>query len=294
MIVLALVAALGLTAFTLLQRGGSDERAAELDDRFATATQRETSTVVRSLLRLARPLANSAAANPPEESPSYKAIRLKLAAAGGAYGGFVEVFLATQIAATIVGATALAAVALARPADHMLALAGIVGGLGVIAWPYSTVWEAAKKRTAAVDNSLPEFVELLLMPLTSGMSIVQSLSFTADRIDSPVAIEVRHLVDMIRTRAIPEEQAFTEAGENLGTPAARSFFGVLTQAHLEGTRAASTLAGQAVQLRKVTHERLREKVAKMENTIAIMTGIHLLPSLMVLVLFPAAGSLSGM
>lgn len=290
MILVALVLVAALVVYALLLRSSSDRGAS--DEHFTSAEGAETSTALRALMRMGRPLAGTDLANPAEESPLYRAIRLRLAAAGNAFGGHVEVFLSTQIAATLVGATTLAAMIVVRP-EGMLLFGGVIAGLAVIAWPYSKVNEAAKKRSAEINAALPEFAELLLMPLNSGFGILPALDFTSERLQGPVSAEVRHVIDAIRSRSMTEQEAFEMAGEQLGTVEAKSFFAVLSQAYHEGVRAVDTIRGQAQALRKTEHERLRERISKMENTIAVMTGIHLLPGLFIIILFPALLAMSG-
>ena len=286
MIAIAITFAVGLLVYTFLQRGADPEEAAQSQIHFDTVIEQEDSGVMRALLRLARPLGGIPAANPPAESPTYRAIRLKLAAAGGLYGGFVEVFLATQIAAVLVASGVLVStVFLTLTPTQTLVATGF--SVALMAWPYSKVWEAEKKRSALINSSLPEFAELLLMPLSSGYSVLPALDFTAQRLEGPVSDEVLRLLDTIRSRALDEEKAFEEAGDHLGTSAAKSFFAVLAQAYLEGVQVIETVHGQAVQLRKTEYERLRERIGKMENTIAVYTGIHLLPGLFLVILFPA-------
>lgn len=292
MIGIAAVLVIWLIAYAFLQRGTEDKAAAEARARFEEVLAAEKSLFTRALLRLGKVFGGSKYANLGSESPSYEALRLKLAASGNKFGGFVEIFMATQIAATIVGASVFILVIINQPTGSLL-YASITGGVAAIAWPYSQVWEAARKRSDAINTALPEFAELLLMPLNSGYGILPALDFTAERLDGPVADEIVHLLENIKSRSMNEEAAFLEAGDYLGTPAAKSFFAVLAQAYLEGVRVAETIQGQATQLRKTEHERLRERIAKAENSIAVMTGIHLLPGLFLVILYPALTSITG-
>jgi Flp pilus assembly protein TadB len=292
MIALAAALAAGLVLIALVQRGGNSDTAARSAEAFDRALEQETSAAARTMLRVARPLAASTAVNPEAESPLYRGIRLKIAAGGSVlFAGSVEVYLATQVACIILSMMVLTGVLVAG-AGGMISGAGILFAAALAYWPYSRLHEASSKRTAEVNKALPEFAEMLLMPLNSGFGILAALEFTAQRSQGPVAREVRLLVDAIRTRTSTELQAFEDAADHLGTPAAKSFFTALAQAYIEGTKVAETISSQAEALRKAEYERLRETIKKVPNQIAIILGLHLLPSLFLITLFPAFASLA--
>lgn len=295
MIALLIAFAIVMLGYVFLLRASQPELIDKNEAKFNEAIAEEESAVLRSLLKISKPLTGLSAANLETESKLYKNLRLKLAAAGDKiFSGSVEVYIATQVACAFVGSIFLILAIVVPTDDNMITAALVLGGVGVIGWPYSKIHEAAKKRTREVNSALPEFAELLLMPLSSGYGILPALDFTATRLDSPVAREVRILMEAIRSRTVSEKEAFIEAGENLGTTEARSFFAILAQAYLEGVRVADTISAQADQLRKLEYERIREKIKKAPNTIAVYTGIHLIPSIFLIVLFPTFEALGSL
>lgn len=100
------------------------------------------------------------------------------------------------------------------------------------------------------------------------------------------------MLEAIASRARTEAQAFSDAADRLGTPASRSFFTALSQAYLDGVRVVDNLRGQAEQLRKQDFERMREKLKALPNKLAIIMGLHLLPTLFIVVMFPTFATLS--
>ena len=88
------------------------------------------------------------------------------------------------------------------------------------------------------------------------------------------------------TRSISDEEAFAEAGARLGTPGAIAFFNTLAQAYLEGAQAVTAIRGQAVQLRKIAYQDTREKLKKLPVKLVVIIGIHLMPTLLLVILIP--------
>ena len=131
------------------------------------------------------------------------------------------------------------------------------------------------------------------MPLSSGYGILPALDFTATRLQGPVADEVTAMIEVIQGRVRTEAQAFADAAERLGTPAAQSFFTALSQAYLDGVRVVDNIRGQAAQLRKSDYERMRERLKTLPNKLAIIIGLHLIPTLFIVVLFPTFATLSS-
>jgi tight adherence protein C len=288
--VLVLVAML-LLASAFVAKNSDPERRERASEGFAAAGVGERSALNRALLGMARPVSGLALAHLDEESSTYKQLRTKLAAAGNMYGGQVAVFVSVQVLATFLAALAFIAI-VATDASGLMLLAGAIGGLALAAYPYNRVATAAKERMEEVNQGLPEFAELLLMPLSSGYGILPALDFTASRLTGPVADEVRLMLEVIQNRVRTEAQAFSDAADRLGTPAATSFFTALSQAYLDGVQVVETIRGQAEQLRKQDFERMREKLKALPNKLAIIMGLHLLPTLFIVVMFPTFATLS--
>lgn len=279
-----LVAIIGFKIFEDAAR-----RPDEIDDRFAEAIASTSSEIGRILLRAARPMSAIPALYEAGTTPQYRDLRKKLFAAR-AFGESVEVFLAVQ-ALCILFATCLLVFVIFGPKNttmdvFVVLVAGLVG-----VWPWQSVSSKAKKRAEQVAVALPEFAELLLMPLESGMTPLTALSFTADRLDGPVAEEVRNMRRLIDTGVMNDPEAFQFAGERLGTPEAVSFFNALMHAHLEGGKLVDSLASQATMLREAAFQRARTRIRKLPIKIIPVFVVFLMPLLFVLALLPAAYSM---
>lgn len=251
---------------------------------FSRARNQTNSWLDQKLLSISQPLAKSDAVQQARSSSFGRHIHeLLLAAGGNVLGGSTEVFFATQLVATLVAG----GLVMATFFGVMSPLIGLTVAAMAIYYPYNKVKHAATTRRDEVTEQLPEFADLLQMPLTAGNPVLSSLKFTADRTEGPVSQEVQRMLKAIRSRRMTEAEAFEYAAKRLGTPEARSFFTALLQAQLEGSRVIDNLKGQAEALRTVQYQRKRSEAKKMPVKLILMMAMHFLPLLFIVALIPA-------
>jgi pilus assembly protein TadC len=286
--VLAVAAAFGGLSglvYFLKARGGP-----RLDESsFADARSVETDSLTRFFIDASKPMSSLPLVSD-KDSTLYRLAQSKLLAAGGAYNGNVEVFLSVQALATMIAV----AVFLLTVAGVVPALLGL-GGLGGIAagfvlafavgsLPYAMVDRKARGRVKEIEKGLPEFAELLQMPLTAGLSVMAAIEFTARNTTGPVSEEASNVVLVTKTRTLTDAEAFDLAGRRLGTPEARAFFNALRQAHIEGSRVVEVLGKQAESLRTSQFQRQRDALKRMPVKLIVVFAIFLLPPVVVLIL----------
>jgi Flp pilus assembly protein TadB len=256
------------------------------------AIAQEDSAVGRILVRVSRPMASSRLIADAATSPAYRVISQRIVGAGGVFGGSIEVFLAVQAFCAFLAATIVGAAIVARP-DTWVYVAVLVFAAALVAYPYNVVAKRANTRGEAVASGLPEFAELLQMPLSTGMGVLPALSFTAERLDGPVADETRRMLQVINSRSLPEADAFQLAAARLGTPEAQSFFNAVMQAHLEGSTLMDTLSRQAEALRFTAYQAARAKAKRLPVSLVLIMALHFIPTLLIIVLIPGAISLGS-
>jgi Flp pilus assembly protein TadB len=254
-------------------------------------TRREGLPTSGALSRMAGQISQTTSVKAASKSPLLNAVREKVVASG-AFSGSFESYLSAQFAAFILGGAILVLCATGAFQGPMR-IASLFVGIGVSFWPYNTATKNAGKRAERTAADLPEFVEMLQIPLASGMSVEQALRFTCRFTDGPVRAEVQWLLDTLQARTMNDAEAFVEAGRRLGTAEATAFFSTLGQAHIEGTRVSETLQRQAESLRNQYHQIRRARVKKMPLTLIVAFAVHFLPFLFVLVLVPLMIGLQG-
>lgn len=245
------------------------------------------------LLKVAKPLAGQPTIYERSMSPTYRTLQSKLLASGGLYAGSVEVFLSVQIVALIFAAVGLG-VALSLDTDMMARGLAAMSGFIFAAWPYGQLNKASKARVQEINATLPAFADLLQMPLSAGMGVLPAISFTVERIrDGVVKEEVVNMLNLQKSRAVTDAQAFMMAGERLGTAEAKAFFTALMQAHTQGMRVAQNIEKQAEALRDKAFEQRREQVMKLPTKISVALAMHLMPMVLIVTMMPVALSLGN-
>lgn len=252
----------------------------------------ETSQIGRMLMSVGKPVANLVEISP--QTNIYKALNTKLAAAGGGlYAGSVEVFLSVQVAALLVATGGLAIIPMSGMRGLPL-VAGILMCVVIAVFPYNQVHDAGKKRLAQVRTELPEFAELLLMPVSSGYGIIPALDFTASRLTGVVSTEVRTMLTLLSSRAATEASVFEQTGARMGDPAAVTFFNTLYQSYTDGTGIRESLRAQAEQLRHQEHQRKRALLKQLPNKLVFIIALHLLPFIFVVTVLPTLFAMQSM
>lgn len=241
---------------------------------------------------IARRIASTRSVKQAASSRALSGLKDKVAASG-AFGGSFEAYLSAQLASILVGGAIFLVVALG-PLVGLWRLGVLLLGFGISVMPYNTATKNAGTKAARTAAELPEFVQMLQIPLASGMSVEQALRFTTRFHKGIVSAEVNWLLDVLQSGTMNDADAFTEAGRRLGTSEATAFFSTLGQAHIEGTKVSETLSKQAESLRNQYHQIRRAKVKKMPITLIVAFAIHFMPLLFALVIVPMMLGLKGL
>jgi Flp pilus assembly protein TadB len=280
---LILAAAAVLAAFFASDIRKSPDLAPEQQEVWQAAIANERSAVGRILLNVARPISRSGFVSREAATPQWRALRRKLAASGS-FSSDVEVFLAVQVVCAILGMVVVAFAA--TMSSTMSSIAVMVSGVALAAYPWNIVKKSSMKRYGEVMDNLPDFAELLQMPLAAGMGIIPALRFTSERLQGPVSAEVVRMLDIIRVNPSEEAHAFIDAGERLGVTEARAFFTALLQSHLEGASVSQNLSRQAEVLRTAAFQRRRSSLKRLPVKLVLIIGMHFIPVILILAMLP--------
>jgi tight adherence protein C len=244
------------------------------------------------LLKLARPVASTRAVQEAKRNPALRTLEERVRMSNS-YGGSLEVFLSVQLVSLLLATAILLGVVGMGLTGFQRILGYLVAG-AIALQPWNRVSGKAKARSIAVNEDLPIFVDLFLMPLASGLSLESALRFTVDYTDGPVATQVRWLLDTLQARTLSDEVAFRQAGQRLGTPEAAAFFTALSQAHIEGSKVVDTLHKQAEALRTQSHQLRRTRIKRIPVKMITAFALHFLPLLFIMTMVPLLVGLKGL
>ncbi len=151
------------------------------------------------------------------------------------------------------------------------------------------------KRNEAMQKSLPDMLDLLVICAEAGLTLDSALH----RVVREMAQTGPELADELSYTAIelgflPErKQALANLSERVTLPATRSVTATLIQSEKYGTPLAQSLRVLSGEFRNERMMKAEEKAAKLPATMTIPLILFILPTLFVVLIGPAACQISG-
>ena len=227
------------------------------------------------------------------QSSQVERIRGKLLAAGfrsreaiGLYVGakLAGPFLLAALAFLLVYGIQIGHLPMAwRPAGLLLAV--LLGFLG----PDLYLRNAAAKRRQALQKSLPDGLDLLVICAEAGLSLDAALNRVADE----VAVSAPELADELALTAVelnflPERRlALANLAKRVDLPAVRGVVNTLIQTEKYGTPLAQSLRILSAEFREQRMLRAEEKAARLPATMTVPMIVFILPTLFIVLVGPA-------
>jgi tight adherence protein C len=147
-----------------------------------------------------------------------------------------------------------------------------------------------RQRQEAMASQVPLLADLVALAVTAGATPVSALQSAAAAVPGPLADEVAQAVAAIRA-GDPAEAALQELTQHLGIPGLRRLVDSLLVAVEHGAPLAHVARAQAEDLRADDRRRLMEAAGRRDVAMLVPIVFLVLPSVVVIALFPAAQSL---
>jgi tight adherence protein C len=235
---------------------------------------------LKSLIRPARDKANQLAKSPMGKSSRLQR-RMEMAGwtdpdAAGYYS------LAETILPIICGLLPLAVMG-----TRGWALALICGALGYLI-PDVILSRATRKHQKAIQNGLPDAIDLIVVCVEAGSSLDQAIMRASDELDialPALARELRTVTNEIRAGK-PRLEAFQGLAKRTQVDDVRSLVSMLTQTDRFGTSIAQALRTHAATSRTKRRQRAEERAAKVGVKLVFPLALCLVPALYVVCLGP--------
>jgi len=211
----------------------------------------------------------------------------KLLVAAGRYRARPETFLGYRIIATVLlGAVALT-LEFGSPLDFLKA--SVLPSAGWVL-PSFLLKRLGTARRQAIDDALPDLVDLLVVTVEAGLSFSGSLQAATQRIGGPLGDELR-LAMQEQRMGLPITQALNNMLSRTDSSSMRSFVQSVTQAEKLGVSIGGVLRGIAVEMRKRRRSRAEERANKAPIKMLFPLVFLIFPSLFVVILGPGAMTL---
>jgi tight adherence protein C len=166
---------------------------------------------------------------------------------------------------------------------------GIAGGLGYLAPDYWLDYRI-RTRASAIQEGLPDLLDLMVVCLEAGLSIDQATIRSSEemRFSHPAIAEELSLV-MLEVRAgQPRMQAWRRLAERTKVEAVRMFVTIMVQADQFGTGVSRTLRIHSDAMRTKRKQKLEEMANKTAVKLVFPLALFIFPTFFIVVLGPAA------
>ena len=148
-----------------------------------------------------------------------------------------------------------------------------------------------RRRLSAVDIELVDALGELVMAVEAGLTLDVALARYAEQNDGPLAVECRHLLDLVQV-GTARGDAMEEFSRRNPTSICRLFVSAVVQNQRLGTPLAGILRQQAITARRQRRQAVEEAAAKVPLKMIFPTVFCVLPVLMIVVVGPAIVKLS--
>lgn len=151
-----------------------------------------------------------------------------------------------------------------------------------------------RRRQDRIDKALPDVLDLLIVCMEAGMSLQATLNRVAEEV-KPISKDLYNELQLtnaeLRT-GITRETALKSLGERTGVPDVKSLVSLMVQSEKMGTSIAQSLRTHASFMRVQRGQKAEEMAAKLPVKILIPMIFFIFPSILIVVLGPAAIQIS--
>lgn len=165
-------------------------------------------------------------------------------------------------------------------------LGGILGVATGWSLPMSIVRRRADRRLDQVEQDLPELIDLLVVTVEAGLGFNGSVDVAAKRFHGPLRDELSLTLQEQRL-GLPTNDALTNLLNRCPTPSMRSFVRSVLQGETLGVSIGAIMRNLAVDMRKRRRQSAEERAQRAPVKMLFPLVFLLLPSLFVVLLFPA-------
>ncbi len=252
----------------------------------------------RTLARIATILRPFARLATPSQGEELSRIHTMLVQAGYRNENAVEVFLGIKLLLTPVAIIALwqINVHLEQPYEFPMSFAMALVACAVAFFaPNLVVSSKRTERKQALENPLPDAIDLLVTCVEAGLSLDAAMARVAQEMELVAPILAQELKQtMLEIQAgVKRSDAFHRLSTRTGVEDLKSLSAMIIQTEMFGTSVSRALRVHSEGMRTKRMQRAEEKAAMVSVKMTVPLILFILPSLMVVVMGPAALMMIG-
>jgi len=242
----------------------------------------------RIIFPIARKLGELAIKFTPQNAMQNIARKLELAGSPGRLDP--TVFLALQfIAGAIFGVVLFLAITLGKtdwPFGQKFLI--VVGG-AILGFLFPQIWLTSKinRRQKEIRKSMPDALDLLTICVEAGLGFDAAMAKVAEKWESELSLAFARVIQEIQLGKIRRE-ALRDMADRIGLAEMTSFVAAVIQSELLGVSMSKVLRIQADQMRIRRRQAAEEEAHKAPVKMLIPMALLIFPSLMIVLMTPAA------
>lgn len=168
----------------------------------------------------------------------------------------------------------------------------ILVGVFLIIYPTVWLWSEAQRRQRLIERELPDFLDILAVTVSAGLSFRQALDRVGETLAGPLADEVRRTLRRMDV-GVRRRQAFIELRDrNPRSQTMGLFVTAILQAEELGAPLADTLNQLARDMRREFSQAARRRAARAAPRVSLIITMIIMPGIVALIitaLFLGAG-----
>ncbi|MCC3771581.1 DUF5936 domain-containing protein, partial [Streptomyces sp. UNOC14_S4] len=172
--------------------------------------------------------------------------------------------------------------------DGRLIVALLLVAFGLF-WIEVGIWAAVRERKDAIDRTLPDFLDVLAVVVSAGLSFRQALDRVSEKYEGPWADELRITLRQM-DMGVSRRQAFEELRARNDSEQVAQFVTALQQGEELGAPIVDTLIAIAGDMRRTDAQRARRRAARAVPKATVVITTCMVPGTMILLV---AGFLLG-
>ncbi|WP_432010551.1 DUF5936 domain-containing protein [Streptomyces cucumeris] len=161
-----------------------------------------------------------------------------------------------------------------------LLLALVLVAFGLF-WIEVGIWAAVRERRDAIERTLPDFLDVLAVVVSAGLSFRQALDRVAEKYEGPWADELRITLRQM-DMGVSRRQAFEELRKRNDSEQVAQFVTALQQGEELGAPIVETLIAIANDMRRTDAQNARRRAARAVPKATMVITTFMVPGTMVL------------
>lgn len=160
---------------------------------------------------------------------------------------------------------------------------GITTAVIFSGWMYLWVFQALRKRRAAINRDLPDFLDVLAVVVRSGLSFRGALERVCDNFDGPISEEMLTTLHEMRL-GVSRRDAFTAAKERCRSENVDTFVTALLQSEELGTPIGEALTAIVKEIRRERAQQVKRDASKAQPKVSLVASITMVPGTIILMM----------